>query len=189
MQISDRAPIDYFPEIQKKYPTALESHWIPMNQELWKVENYLTFLEERRKLLAQAANEFLDSLFEGEVPEAPEVTSILEPEAKFVPGGIDSAEEEELLQNFNDWITDQGLPSGEFLYELVDQETNEPLAVLDIAWPDGLQEGFSKPVALLIDEEKETKELVNRAGFLYFTDIETFRTYVKREILALEVNT
>jgi len=41
-----------------------------------------------------------------------------------------------------------------------------------------------QPVALLIDEEKETKEIANRAGFLFFTDVETFRMYVKREILA-----
>jgi hypothetical protein len=186
LEISDRAPVDYFPEIQKKHPGALESHWIPIDPELWHAENYLSFLEERRKLLANVANEFLNNLFEGEVPETQEVTSILEREARFVPGGIESAEEEQLLQNFNDWITDQGLPSGEFLYELVDQETNEPLAVLDLAWPDGLQEGFSQPVALLIDDEKETRELVNRAGFLYFTNVETLRLYVKREILVLE---
>ncbi|MFQ5751538.1 MAG: hypothetical protein ACE5HI_06025, partial [bacterium] len=69
-------------------------------------------------------------------------------------------------------------------YELTDPRTGEPLAALDLAWPNGLQEGFSQPVALLIDEEKETEELVMRAGFLYFTDVEAFRTYVKREILA-----
>ncbi|MFQ6114551.1 MAG: hypothetical protein ACE5NG_10785, partial [bacterium] len=57
-------------------------------------------------------------------------------------------------------------------------------AVLDLAWPNGLQEGFSQPEALLIDEDKETRDLMMRAGLLCFTDVEAFRTYVKREILA-----
>jgi hypothetical protein len=59
-------------------------------------------------------------------------------------------------------------------------------AVLDLACPDGLQEGLSRPVALLIDEGQETEEAANRAGYLFFTDAESFRAYVRKEILAAE---
>jgi hypothetical protein len=62
------------------------------------------------------------------------------------------------------------------------------LAYLDLAWPNGLQEGYSQPVALLIDEGKEIEEMVNRAGYLYFTDVEAFRGYVRRAILAVVEN-
>ncbi len=58
------------------------------------------------------------------------------------------------------------------------------MAVLDLAWPDGLQAGLSVPVALLINEGPETEEAANRAGYRYFTDVDEFRAYVRREILA-----
>jgi hypothetical protein len=56
--------------------------------------------------------------------------------------------------------------------------------VFDLAWPDGLQAGLSEPVALLIDEPAETHDAANRAGFRFFTDVDTFRAYVRQEILA-----
>jgi hypothetical protein len=68
-EISDRPPQDYFEEIANKYPGALESQWIPMDRDLWKIENYRDFLTARRELLAKAANHFLDSLLHGEVAE------------------------------------------------------------------------------------------------------------------------
>ncbi len=40
----------------------------------------------------------------------------------------------------------QQLPAGELRYELVNPETKEPIAVLDLAWPEGLQPGLSQPV-------------------------------------------
>ncbi len=186
IRISDRDPSVYLAEFTTKNSDAVRSHWIPMDPELWKVENYKEFLAARRKLLAQAANEFLDSLFAGAVPEPAEATPIVERDVKVIPGGVGGAEEEELLRLINEWVVEQGLPEGEFPYELADPETGEALAVLDIAWPQGLQEGYSQPVALLIDEGPETEEAANQAGYRYFTDADAFRAYVRREILAAE---
>jgi hypothetical protein len=59
-----------------------------------------------------------------------------------------------------------GLPAGEYLYELTDALTGEPLAVLDLAWPNGLQEGYSQPLALLIGESQETEIVANRADIV-----------------------
>ena len=71
------------------------------------------------------------------------------------------------------------------MYEPCDLDSGEPLAIIDIAWPDGLQPGLSQPVSLLLNEPAEVEGIVNHAGYRYFKDIESFKTYVKREILAL----
>jgi len=68
--------------------------------------------------------------------------------------------------------------------EVIDEATGELKVIIDLAWANGLQEGLSQPVALLIDEEKEIEEAVNRAGFRFFTGFEEFQKYVKTDILA-----
>ena len=156
-----------------------------MDSNLWRMENYLDFLAARRELLAQAANEFLSSLLTGDIPET-ETVSESDDVITAVPGGIVDEAEEELILKTNIWITEQGLPEGDFLYELVDEDSGELIAVLDLAWPTGIQTGYSDPVALLIDEELETLELASSAGFRCFTDIDSFRHYVHEEIMALE---
>ena len=70
IKVSNRDPAKYIPEFVAKHPGAIESHWIPMKPELWKLENYRDFLEARRELLAKAANDFLDSLLAGTVPRS-----------------------------------------------------------------------------------------------------------------------
>ena len=186
LRISDSNPAQYLEEIARKQPGALESHWIPMDRNLWRVENYLDFLAARRELLAEAANQFLDSLLAGDVAEAEITPSVSEQPPRGVPGGIADEEEERLLRESNEWVVQQGLPEGEYMYELADPETGEARAILDLAWPEGLQEGFSQPVALLIGEDPETEEIVNGAGYRFFTNVEGFRAYVQREILAVE---
>ena len=185
LQISNNLPEVYFPEIEARHPGALASQWIPMDPNLWRMENYQDFLAARRELLAQAADEFLGSLLTGEIPET-EAISESDDVVTAVPGGIVDETEEELILKTNIWVTEQGLPEGDFLYELVDEDSGELIAVLDLAWPTGIQTGYSDPVALLIDEELETLELASSAGFRCFTDISSFRHYVQEEILALD---
>jgi hypothetical protein len=67
------------------------------------------------------------------------------------------------------------------MYELADH-TGNPIAILDLAWPNGLQEGYSQPVALLINEGQEVEEAVNRAGYLFFTEVDAFHAYVLKEL-------
>jgi hypothetical protein len=182
--ISDHDPAEYLEEFAARYPGAVESHWVPADRALWRVENYPGFLAARRELLARAANRFLDGLRYGPSPELPAASSILDQPAAAIPGGVAGEEEERVLHELNAWVVGQGLPAGEFMHELADPETGEPLAVLDLAWPGGLQEGLSRPVAVLIDEGEETEVAANAAGYLYFTDPGGFRAYVQKEILA-----
>lgn len=59
-QISDKSPSQYFPGLLKKsgLPT-FDAQCIPTNAELLGVENYKSFLLERRRLIAQRLNTFL----------------------------------------------------------------------------------------------------------------------------------
>ena len=97
---------------------------------------------------------------------------------------IESAEDR-AIYGLNDWLVDQGLPSGEFNYELVAADTDTLLTVFDLAWPNGIQEGYSQPVALLVDREPDAVEVANSAGYRYFTDLADLRRYIEREVLAL----
>jgi hypothetical protein len=54
--------VDYLAEVKLKFPQALAQQCIPENPELWKIENYELFLEERRKMLATNLNDFLDKI-------------------------------------------------------------------------------------------------------------------------------
>lgn len=183
--ISDQLPEVYFEEVERKYPGALASQWIPLDRELWKMERYHDFLAARRNLLAQAANTFLDSLLAGTVSETPVADGALDRPAtvSIVVGGVNGEEEEQVIQQCNDWVVQHGLPHGEYMHELTDAATGQALAVLDLAWPKGLQEGYSQPVALLIGEDQAVESLVNSLGYRYFTNPQDFRTYVEREVL------
>ncbi len=185
LSISNKFPVQYFPEIEKQHPGALASQWIPMDPKLWRMENYLDFLDARQALLAEAANRFLNSLLSGPAPEP--MTEVITIMSAPRPGGINDEAEAALLKQTSDWVATHGLPEGDLLYELTDPETGDLLAVFDLAWPEGLQTGYSDPVALLLEEDVEALEVASRAGFRCFTALETFQTYVEAEILALGV--
>ena len=145
LEVLRQNPEKYIPAYEKKFPGIMASHWIPMDPELWKVENYHEFLAERRRLLADAANTFLEQLLAGQVPDTEEEMSILDQDQTVIHGGVESEEEEVELLQCIEWLAEQSLAEGELLYELTDEDTGKPLAILDLAWPNGLQEGLSQP--------------------------------------------
>lgn len=181
LSISDRDPTKYLSEVEERNPGALASHWIPMDPDLWDLSRYHDFLAARRERLAKAGNEFLRSLYHGTVPE--QELAKTRPTEAVVPGSVDSDDELRELIEIADWVLRHQLPEGEFEMELVDQETGNPLAILDLAWPEGLQPGLSEPVAVLLDENSATEEAANHAGFRFFTNGQSFRRYALREVL------
>ncbi len=183
--VSNRYPSEYIPHYEQLNPEVVASHWMPMQPDLWELHRYPDFLSARRALLAEAANEFLDGLHEGAVPAVEVVTAVLDSEVER-PSLLASQEEDELLLGANIWITEKGLPEGEFGFEVVDEASGELLVTLDLAWPDGLQQGLSQPVALLIDEDAEVEAIASQHGFSCFTDVESLRKYVVSQVLALE---
>ena len=187
LRVSDRDPAEYIPAFEKETPGAIATHWIPMDPELWKVENYLDFLAERRKLLADSANAFLDQLRAGSLPDVTVDSDYLDRVAA-TPGGFEDEDEEEWVRKANTWVINKGCASGDLLYDLTDQSTGDSVAVLDLAWPDGLQEGLSQPVALMIEEDEELVSTVRDYGFRCFTTVKDLKSYVKKELMAQSNN-
>ncbi|MBN3992644.1 MAG: DUF262 domain-containing protein [Nostoc sp. NMS2] len=188
LKVSNRHPSEYFEAFEQIQPDAIATHWIPMERSLWQIENYHYFLAARRDLLAQAANSFLNSLLAGDIPEPKMTDSILEQEVVEISTAVVPLTDEKVLEECNAWVQKQGLPIGELMYEITDS-TGTVSAVLDLAWPNGLQSGKSQPIALLIDADKEIESAANRLGYRYFTDIDTFKSYVIQEVLAIDFPT
>lgn len=182
LNISDKLPEEYFPQIEKEYPGALESQWIPSDRELWKIDNYREFLEARKTLLAQETNNKLTELLHGDTYWLEGTITPLQPVHE-VLGSISDEDEEEELLSVNEWIKNKGLAEGILSYEYSDPETGVPLAVFDLVWPNGLQMELSEPVALLLNEPSGTITVANRAGFRCFTSSKDFRDYVEQKIL------
>ncbi|MDZ4740149.1 MAG: DUF262 domain-containing protein [Alphaproteobacteria bacterium] len=186
LDISDRLPEEYFPEIEKAHPGALASQWIPTKPELWKIENFQAFLEARKALLAAEVNKRMEELLHGDTRWLAGVAPALLP-AVPVLGGITSEEEEDQLESLNNWMEKQGLPAGMLAFDFADATTGEQKAVFDLAWPSGIQEELSHPVAVLLNEGTETIGIASQAGYRCFTSITEFQRYVRAEILAEEV--
>ena len=185
LEISDRMPEEYFPVFEARHPGGLASQWIPADPKLWKLENYREFLEERRKLLAAETNRCMEDLLHGDVRWLAWAAKPAEAPVVLV-GGITSEAEEEELEILNDWVEAQGLPRGVLAFDFADQVSGEQKAVFDLAWPNGIQEELSQPVAVLLNENSETLALASRAGFLCFTAAQDFKDYVEKDILAGE---
>ena len=187
LSISNRLPEEYFPEIEEKHEGALRSQWIPMDRELWRIENYREFLEARRALLAEETNKRLTELLHGDTHWLERLSAPVEetPRAVLpeVIGGISSEEEEQELEAINKWIAEQGLPQGILAYAFADEETGEHKAVFDLAWPNGIQSGLSQPVAVLLNESRDVIALASGAGYRCFTTPTDFRQYVEDEFL------
>lgn len=50
-------------------------------------------------------------------------------------------------------------------------DTGDTIAIIDLAWPQGIQSGLSTPVALLLNESAETQEIVSGGGYRYYTSV------------------
>lgn len=77
-KISARAPADYLPVVQHDFPGALQAQAIPLNQDLWNVENFELFLADRQRLLAEATNTYIDLLVPEETVKDEQSTELLD---------------------------------------------------------------------------------------------------------------
>ena len=53
------SPAEYLPDVEQNHPGALRAQSVPMNRELWEPGQFLDFLAARRRLLAEAMNDFI----------------------------------------------------------------------------------------------------------------------------------
>ena len=99
-------------------------------------------------------------------------------------GGITSDEEEEQLEALNDWVEAQGLPRGVIGYRLRRSGHRRAEGRVRPGVAQGIQEELSQPVAVLLNEEATMVAIASQAGFRCFTAVESFKVYVRAEVLA-----
>jgi len=71
-------------------------------------------------------------------------------------------------------------------YDFADAETGEQRAVFDLAWPNGIQEELSQPVAVLLNESSDVIAIASQAGFRCFQTVSELKRYVEADILVRE---
>jgi len=183
LNISATKPEIYFEQVEIKHPGALASQWVPMDPALWKLDNYPAFLEARKALLADAANQFMETLLHGDKdwlssPTAAPIPTVATPTNLLIGDDVPS---EGYLVALNNWIGGHGLPPGEFDFDLADPATGEQVAVLDLAWPKGFQEGLSQPVALILEPPPGVIDAASAAGYRCFTSVEGLEEHVMHQ--------
>ncbi len=160
----------------KRCPGAVESHWVPTEPELWEVSQYEEFLKQRRIMLAKAANTLLNSLYDGSIQES----SLL----SFATRNYQEANsEEEDIAEMSEWMASVGLYEGTMNHELLDDDGNVA-AIIDLAWPQGIQSGLSEPVALLLNETADMQAIVCKHGYRYYTSVPELKQYATATFLS-----
>ena len=129
-------------------------------------------LAARRELLATAANELLDSFAAGTRSTAETLERATRVE---VVDDTDDATLRTIAQS----AVDLGLARPELQFEFVDETSGEALAMADAAWPNGLQEGLSEPVALLLEPDEEMETRLGELGFRFFTSHERLNWHLE----------
>ncbi len=170
LDISDQKPEDYCPIYMEKCPGAIESHCVPTASHLLTIDAYDAFLEERRKLLAKSANAILEDLWKGKLAQ---------PSTPMTKMSVTESEdnEEAVIEELVSWLKNEGFAPGIKDYSAVIGYAGTPI-IIDVAWPDGLQEGFTEPVALMINEEPGDIYRVNAVGYRVFTRADDLKNYV-----------
>lgn len=181
LAIGNRLPEEYFPEIEASHPGSLDSQWIPSDRELWRVENYREFIEARINLLADAMNSILKKLLHDESHLIHDSAEIEPSQAPTLASG--SPDEDYELIALNDWMAERGLQAGTISYGLADFYTGEETAVLDLAWPDGVQTELSQPVTVVLNGGTDVIAMASSSGYRCFTNLENFKRYINDEIL------
>jgi hypothetical protein len=76
LKISNSDPLAYLREVEARYPGALAEQFVPLDESLWAVDRFEDFLAERRRLIAEAINEFMDALIAEESEQPDQLSSI-----------------------------------------------------------------------------------------------------------------
>jgi hypothetical protein len=183
LAISDKRPEIYFEEIERVYPGALASQWVPMDRALWKVDRYRDFLAARRELLANSINSFLDELLKGPVATATPAVAIdvTTPASGRIAVELDQEidADDAILGRLQALAKAHELVQPQVDFEL-SGEDGASLGILDLAWPDGLLGANDEPVALVLEPSVGLEAHTVRQGFRVFKDEEGLAAYIRR---------
>jgi hypothetical protein len=170
--ITKREPKDYFEQvIAQAGEEALTSQWIPLDRNLWEIENYREFLEARRLLLAEAANDFLASLRTGDADE------LLLPKLN-APEDEDAMERKAEIDQLVKDLANYGVVAPQTDVEICHPETGELVAIAEAFWPDGLQPGIGTPLLLELDKRDIDEEKLEDLNIKVFYSVRKLKKYV-----------
>ena len=89
------------------------------------------------------------------------------------PGDEDEAV---VIAGLQAWLLDRGFSYGDINHEVPAADGSQA-AVLDVAWPSGVQSGLSEPAALLLNEPPDVIAAAGDHGYRVFTTVAAFRDY------------
>jgi hypothetical protein len=170
--ISKREPKDYFKQVIKEAgEEALASQWIPLDKKLWEIDSYREFLEARRELLANASNNFLESLLTGQADELslPRLNA---------PEDEDSKERKAEIDQLIADLAEFGVVAPQTDVEIFHPDTQELLTIAEAYWPEGLQPGMGEPVLLELDKRDVDEEKMEDLDMKVFYSIRRLKRYV-----------
>jgi hypothetical protein len=172
LAIGKRYPREYLAEVRERHPGVLESQWIPTNPALWEVDRYRDFLAERRELLAEAANGFLDELRNGTAADTGPFAQIVvteEPDERAVE-----------IHQLAHRLEARGCMPASYDQEIVDPVDGRVISVAEAHWPAGLRAGLSDPVVLELDPigDRDLARL-EELGFKVFTDVKALEGFIR----------
>jgi hypothetical protein len=146
---------------------------VPSDRELWDLDRFPDFLTARRRSLADTANRFLGLLEAGSDASADLGRAAVADLPSHEPEDRD-----ELLALVGS-LRDRGYADPELDAEVADETTGEYLCTAEALWPNGLQEGIGRPIALELDEWEAHDKLAAR-GYDVFTSVDALQAYVER---------
>ncbi|GGX06624.1 hypothetical protein GCM10010297_30230 [Streptomyces malachitofuscus] len=182
LKVGAQKPAEYLAEIEDRMPGALSSQWIPLDRDLWKVENYPDFLTARRELLARAANEFLQALHDGPSPleVTQSATTLVPRQSAPVAAGAQSSAEADVpgLAQLLAALDEAGFARPELDTEVSDPRTGAAVVVAAAYWPQGLQEEVGTPVVLAPDTTAEELAALEAGDYRVFHSADALRQFV-----------
>lgn len=172
--LNRRDPADYLGQID---PAVLASQWIPVDPDLWKLDNYREFLAARRELLGRAADAFSEELLIGSHPWTAGqqlVPIVVAPDDDERDARV--AQIKALIEEFSE----MGFAPPSLDAEISDPDTGRVLAVAEAFWADGLQPGQDKAVILELDPDEADLPRLAELECLVFTTVDALRGYAQR---------
>ncbi len=75
----------------------------------------------------------------------------------------------------------------ELHFEVTDDESGELLVIADLAWPDGIQQGRTQPVALLLEPDAEMESRLGELGYRFFVSKTRLISHLE-DLLGLDID-
>jgi hypothetical protein len=122
-------------------------------------------------LLANASNEFLDSLLSGQAEEL-SLPRLAAPEDE------DSLERKALIDQLVADLADYGVVAPQRDVEIFHPDTSELLSIVEAYWPDGLQPGMGEPVLLELDKREVDEDKMHELDARVFYSISRLKRHV-----------